>query len=691
MDFKNRLTIGWNSFVLTMTAAGNFWGKLDTWIQLWCLALILMFLAVLGRMLLQLRATRRRGNRIIAALGASATADDNERRFGRPKVVFEKITLALDALGAEHASVAGSIKRAIEPYDDEKRPGRLTDTETRYFLTRTPAELITSGAAWGGFPSAFYRTVPGVLTSLGLLGTFVALLVGLNGLRLVSSSGTVDGLENLISNLSGKFLTSIVALALSVVFLLVEMLYSQPRLRRIRDQITSALSDAFPILSETRILLDIQRNSVKQATAVSHISADFVSNFSQAFRNDVAPVFAAGLSASMANQLQAELGPTLQELRIAMHSLTTTVERLEQGKQESVVGEIQVLVDALERTLRETLGDMGRQFQQALSGSTKDEFGELANVIKGSASVVGEMNAGMVLVQSTLQAVADSAKQSSSEQMAAGFEQTQRLNTLVEGLMVRLNETASQNYDQMSGTLTLVVTALSEKVTQLSDDLVKTVGAATERSQDAATHTLQQANDWSTTTREQIAELLASLREKSDRFDKAGDTLLEAQGLLQGTLDQNHRALAALGAAAGEVKTYTAGLAGVQRQFGEGQQAQLQLATLARESIGKLADAGQRHEEFLTRYHATFEEYRSVFEGMDKEIGRTLETILERLQAYNRSVETNFKTIVDSANIVMPRMANVIKVSTDELKEHLDELSDVIEKSAARIAPTKST
>lgn len=669
-----------------MTAFLVFWDKLDLWIRLWCGSLLVLFLAVLGLMISQLRATRRRADRAARALTVEPPATNDERRYGRAQVAFEKITEAVAGLGSEHAHLAERIVQAIEPYDSPEQLGVPGDKGKRYFLTLPAADLVSASDAWDGYPATFYRTVPGVLTSLGLLGTFIALLVGLVGLDILKS-GEVKNLDVLIRSLSGKFMTSIVALALSVLFLLVEVIYCQPRLRSIREQIVRALSNAFPLLTDARILLDIQRNSVKQSTALSHISADVVDKFSQVFRNDLAPLF----SASMANQLQVELGPTLLDLRNAMHSLTTTVERLEQGKQESVVGEIQVLVNALESTLRETLGDMGRQFQQALSGSTKDEFGELASVIKGSASVVGEMNAGLVLVQSTLQAVADSAKQSSSEQMAAGFEQTQRLNTLVEGLMVRLNETASQNYDQMSGTLTLVVTALSEKVTQLSDDLVKTVGAATERSQDAATHTLQQANDWSTSTKEQIAELLTSLREKSDRFDKAGDTLLEAQGLLQGTLDQNHKALSALAAAAGEVKTYTAGLAGVQRQLGEGQQAQLQVATLARESIGKLADAGLRHEEFLERYHVTIEEYRRLFDGMDKEIGSTLETILERLQSYNRSVESNFKAIVDSANNVMPRMANVIKVSTDELKEHLDELSDVIEKSAARIAPTKAT
>ena len=60
-----------------------------------------------------------------------------------------------------------------------------------------------------------------MLTSLGLLGTFVALLLGLHGLQ--PSAEGVYNLSGLISNLSGKFVTSIIALGLSVLFVLAEL------------------------------------------------------------------------------------------------------------------------------------------------------------------------------------------------------------------------------------------------------------------------------------------------------------------------------------------------------------------------------------------------------------------------------------------------------------------------------------
>ena len=662
-----------------MTALSSFWYRLDTWVQVWCIVLFALFLLVLVVMLIQLARARRRAIAISGKFAKERPEVGEERRDGRTLRSFERLRDNVTQRDERGAELWGHIEQIVEEY--ESPHGR-----TGYFLTQPAHDVITPDVVWRGFPITFYRAVPGVLTSLGLLGTFVALLLGLNGLDMDGSSGTVVGLPNLIANLSGKFLTSIVALSLGVIFLLIEVVYCQPQLRVMRARVVRAVHEALPLLTEARILLDIQRQSVKQATALGHISADVVERFSHVFREDLAPLFAAGISSSMANQLQAEMGPTFQQLSSTMQNLTATVERLEQTKRESVVGELRGLVDSLESTLRETLGNMASQFQQALTGSTQQEFGALAEVIKGSAEVVGQMSTNLSLVQSALQTVVEEAKKSTNEQMVSGVEQTQRLNMLVEGLMVRLNETANQNYEQLTGTLTYVVTSLSEKVTALSNDLVSAVGSATERSQDAATHTLKQANDWSNQTSQQINDLLSTLGDKVDGFDRAGETLLAAQGVLRTTLGQNHEALAALGAAAGEVRTYTNSLAGLQRQIDEGHKTQNQLALITRESVNKLVEAAGRHDEFLRQYHGTFEAYRGVFEGLDTQIAAVLEAILERVQQYNRSVEQNFRAIVTSANEVMPRMANTLKGSTDDLKDQLDELSDVLEKSTKRLA-----
>ena len=664
-----------------MSAFLSFLGSLETWVQLWCVGLIGLFAVLLIAMLVQFRTVRKSIDVAAKQLAGAAPDSRDERRYGRSLASYERIQALGQNLADAHKAWWSILEDSVEKYDSP-------DGRQGYFVTRPVADVVSTEEVMRGYNWSAYHAVPGILTSLGLLGTFVAILLGLSGLTM-DPSGTVAGLDNLIANLSGKFLTSILALGLSVLFLVVELMICQPRLRAARARLVAVLGDVLPFLSPSRLLLDLQRQSVKQSTALGHISADIVDKFSEVFKADLAPVFAHGISNSMASQLQTEMGPTLTELTSTMRELKDTVARLEATKQESVVGELRGLTDSLERSLKETLGDMGRQFQAALTGSTKDEFGQLANIINTSAGVVEQMNSNFTLLQGTLQQVVEEARSTTSAQMAAGAEQTQRLNSLVEGLMVRLNDTANQNYEQLTGTLTHVVTELSDRVTQLSEELVSTVSSATEKSQNAATETMQQAGEWSASTSKQLADLLANMDTKSAQFDRAGQTLLAAQATLQATLDRNNTALEALGRAAGEVKAYTTGLAGIQRQIDDGQKAQVQLATISQQSVAKLAEAAGRHEQFLQQYEATFQRYRGAFQGLDAQVGQILETILERLQQYNRSVETNFRLIVESANNVMPRMAGVLKSSTDELKEHLDELNDVLEKGATRIAEAR--
>jgi hypothetical protein len=69
----------------------------------------------------------------------------------------------------------------------------------------------------------------------------------------------VSGIDQLINGLSGKFLSSIVALVLSVVFTLLEKKVCDRQLLESYDMLIRRCGDIFPLLTQTRILLDIQR------------------------------------------------------------------------------------------------------------------------------------------------------------------------------------------------------------------------------------------------------------------------------------------------------------------------------------------------------------------------------------------------------------------------------------------------
>lgn len=66
----------------------------------------------------------------------------------------------------------------------------------------------------------YYRLLPSFLTGMGLLLTFLAILIGLS--KLHGNGSQIEGIQGLINGLSGKFVTSIVGLACANAFSILE-------------------------------------------------------------------------------------------------------------------------------------------------------------------------------------------------------------------------------------------------------------------------------------------------------------------------------------------------------------------------------------------------------------------------------------------------------------------------------------
>ena len=240
----------------------------------------------------------------------------------------------------------------------------------------------------------------------------------------------------------------------------------------------AAAADVFPYLSPSRVLVDIHAEAGRQSTALRNISSDVVDKFASVFREDLSTGFAAQLSGSMAIQFQQELGPTLSRLDQTMVSFAKVLSAIESQKQDSVVGQIERLTDSLERSLAKAMAEMGREFREALAGSTRTEFGQVANVLGTSATVLSEMNDNFASMQTALRGIVQESRSSTSAQMRAGVEQTERLNQLVEGLMVRLAEAASKSQQESTTAVAEVLSALTTRVAGLSAELSGIVGEA---------------------------------------------------------------------------------------------------------------------------------------------------------------------------------------------------------------------
>src|ERR1700722_10721649 len=186
------------------------------------------------------------------------------RNHGLPLAAIDKIGIQCEGLDEMPRGWWKTIDFNIEQYTSPEEVDG-------WFLTERARELLPHEVVIGrNFNAAFFSAFPGLLTGAGLTLTFIAILLALYGVHYnkANTAEPISGIDALINGLSGKFLSSIVALLLSIMF----TLYEKHALRSLRtryERLLAAISRAFPYLPPMRVLLDIQRFAAKQTVSVS--------------------------------------------------------------------------------------------------------------------------------------------------------------------------------------------------------------------------------------------------------------------------------------------------------------------------------------------------------------------------------------------------------------------------------------
>lgn len=163
----------------------------------------------------------------------------------------------------------------------------------------------------------FYRQLPSFMTGMGLMLTFLAILIGLSKLHATGSE--IDGIQGLINGLSGKFVTSIVGLACANAFTLLENSLWHRIDNRHRECI-SLLDEMFP-----------------QKAADHHGQ---VSPSPNGFSTAIAPPIQNQTAHQLVEVVQERLGSTVAALNSASQALTALNSKHSLMKLDDLPGEI---------------------------------------------------------------------------------------------------------------------------------------------------------------------------------------------------------------------------------------------------------------------------------------------------------------------------------------------------------------
>ena len=333
----------------------------------------------------------------------------------------------------------------------------------------------------------------------------------------------------------------------------------------------------------------------------------------------------------------------------------------------------------------EALSKMGSDFHSALTGAASQEFGNVQGTLEATRQMLSDMNAQFSTMQAAFSTIIEKAEQSTSDQMKIGREQTESLTALMNGLMVRMQESADSNLGNVRGQLTLVVSDLAERVGSLSRDMMAAAGEVAKQAQNSANQVLDQTGEWSEATARRLEGLLNNIEARSTDFQAAGQSLIKARDFLVEVISQNARALDRMADASSHVQAYSSGLAGQSDALKVISQLQSQVTTQLRDASGTLRVSAEQNEKLLAEYRRTFDGYKNVIDELDNSLGKIFGAIQSGLRDYNQSIENNFKEIVKISNPMISEAASFLQTQIDELSGQLEELSSVISTSVERV------
>lgn len=213
------------------------------------------------------------------------------------------------------------------------------------------------------------QALPGIITGIGLLFTFIAILIALLDVRLVNNR--VQGIELLIQGLSGKFVSSIAALFLATIHLFIEK-SAFHRLRNNCQQLVKTLDGLFPRLTLAHLFADVRAQVAEQTNTI------------RSFNSNLAPALKASITEGM--------GPTLKRMVESIESLNQLLRQNEAQKQESITGSIEKLLKDLSDSLTGSITRMSDSFSTNLVGSAQTQFSEMRDSLSSTAALLNGMN-----------------------------------------------------------------------------------------------------------------------------------------------------------------------------------------------------------------------------------------------------------------------------------------------------------
>ncbi len=530
-----------------------------------------------------------------------------------------------------------------------------------------PAEMYFSQTALIEVPlrTEFFKHLPGMLTGLGIIGTFSGLIFGLKDFGVdptVNSNNS--GIDSLIESVSYAFIVSLLAIVAAIGITIFEKFMISRRVQQVAELCdaldrlfdagageeylsrlviaseegaaqTTQLKDALvaeitEVLERmTQMQVEALREGAAQQSEATRAAASIIADemakqikdtfeaplkmvansiaaTNQSTQERVGTVLH-DLLAQFSNQVESMFGNQMEELASLLQETSTMMQ--------TTVSRLDGLADGLESAGQRTVAGMGEAMQAQLSGIALELGGQIAQIVSEVQSATGELQANLLSGQQQLNEATQTTISDLTGQIAAAHEGTNAATEAMRESVTSLAESTQEALESFEASTRRLESATS---------LIQSAGKELASNLQAANGVVSQLLEATTVS----ADALTATREMVRGLEAGAAEITEALGTVREVLENAQRDTAATSELVSAVKTAAAALTKAQggtENFLDGLEEAL---IKAHDDFSRQVDNSL--DATTKVFHQDLEKATKQLSGVVKELGDVLEEALDR-------------------------------------------------------------
>ena len=314
----------------------------------------------------------------------------------------------------------------------------------------------------------FYKHLPGILTGLGIIGTFTGLIIGLRNFQISSNDPerAQQQLTELVNTVGHAFFVSAVAIGMAMLFTWIEKALVTSRYRQV-EELGQLIDSLFDAGVGEEYLQRIVMSSEMAATQAAHIKDALVADLKQILTQlttqqiEAAAKHSIQISADMGQVISEHLGGPISDIAAAVRNVSTN-----QG-------------EAVNKMLTDVLASFSAQMQEVFGGQMRgmnDLLVQTSQAMRNTATKFEQLASNM-----------DSAGKEAVEAM------TERLNhaiTSVEARQQTMNKQMGEFVEQIRASVAESQTQsgrkLQETLASVGDQVAGVIAELRRQAEEAA-------------------------------------------------------------------------------------------------------------------------------------------------------------------------------------------------------------